>query len=242
MRILGDGGLLVADQINVKRFNADGSVNMTYDLAGVDGWFALNLDPDGTSFWSGSFINDTFYKFDIASGTKLDEVNTGLNGGNLYGLVVYGEQTAALGSISGIKWNDVDGDGVQDADEEEMAGWTIRLFDEAGNVIAETTTDANGVYFFGSLGAGTYDVKEVQQAGWTPTSPASGSWTLSVDAGENVQDADFGNQEGEGPPPVEVGGDVFPVNKLAMLAPWLALAAVLIVGTTIAIRRRRATG
>jgi PKD repeat protein len=52
---------------------------------------------------------------------------------------------------------------------------------------------------------------------------------------------------GEGPcdeeePPVEVGGAVYPVNQFAMLAPWLALAAVSIVGTTIAIRRRRAIG
>jgi hypothetical protein len=47
----------------------------------------------------------------------------------------------------------------------------------------------------------------------------------------------------EGPPVImEVGGDVFPVNTLAILAPWLALAAVLIVGTTIAIRRRKVTG
>lgn len=43
-----------------------------------------------------------------------------------------------------------------------------------------------------------------------------------------------------GPPPVEVGGEVYPVNKLAVLAPWIALAAVIISGVTIVIRRRRA--
>jgi uncharacterized repeat protein (TIGR01451 family) len=48
-----------------------------------------------------------------------------------------------------------------------------------------------------------------------------------------------GNGDGE---PVEVGGDIFPGNKFAMLAPWLVLAVALIIGTTIVIRRRRVSG
>ena len=39
---------------------------------------------------------------------------------------------------------------------------------------------------------------------------------------------------------VEVGGEVYPVDKLNILAPWIALAAALIIGTTVAVRRRRA--
>ncbi len=39
-------------------------------------------------------------------------------------------------------------------------------------------------------------------------------------------------------PPLEVGGDVYPVNKLAILAPWIALAAAVIAGTSVAVRRR----
>jgi hypothetical protein len=241
MRILSDGGLLVADNVDIKRFNAAGVQIDTYD-AGINGWFALNLDPDGTSFWSGSFQNDTFYRFDIASGALLDTVNTGLGNSNLYGLVVYGEQTAATGSISGMKWDDTDGNGQKDINEPGLPGWIIRLTDEAGNVIAETTTGPNGEYGFGSLGAGTFHVSEVQQAGWTQTFPPGGTHTVPIDAGQNVQDVDFGNTEGEGPPPVEVGGDVFPVNKLAMLAPWLALAAVLIIGSILVMRRRRTAG
>jgi hypothetical protein len=42
--------------------------------------------------------------------------------------------------------------------------------------------------------------------------------------------------------PPEVGGDVYPTKKLALLAPWLALAAVLIIGTAMVVRRRRVTG
>lgn len=51
--------------------------------------------------------------------------------------------------------------------------------------------------------------------------------------------------EGQAPPseeepPVEVGGDIYPVNKPAVLAPWLALAAVILAGTVMAARRYRA--
>jgi hypothetical protein len=144
------------------------------------------------------------------------------------------------GSISGMKWNDIDGNSQKDAGEPGISGWIIRLTDEDGNDIAETTTDANGEYTFGSLGAGPYHVSEVQQAGWTQTFPPGGTHAVQVIAGLSLLDVDFGNTEGE--PLVEVGGDVYPVNKVAMVAPWLALAAVLIVGTTIVIRRRRATG
>jgi PKD repeat protein len=42
------------------------------------------------------------------------------------------------------------------------------------------------------------------------------------------------------PPPGGVGGEAFPPNKLAILAPWLALAVAIIAGATILMRRRRA--
>ena len=40
--------------------------------------------------------------------------------------------------------------------------------------------------------------------------------------------------------PLEVGGDVHTVNKLAILVPWIALAMVIIAGTAMAMRRSRA--
>jgi len=42
------------------------------------------------------------------------------------------------------------------------------------------------------------------------------------------------------PPPTGVGGTAYPPNKLAILAPWIALAAAIIAGATIFMRRRRA--
>lgn len=93
MRILADGGLLVADNGDIKRFNSAGALIQSYDIAGVNGWFALNLDPDGTSFWSGSFGDGILRKFDIASGTLLQSINSG-GGSSLFGVSVFGEITA----------------------------------------------------------------------------------------------------------------------------------------------------
>ncbi len=94
MRVLADNGLLVADRGDVKRFDSSGTLIQTYDVAGVDGWFALNLDPDATSFWSGSYSNDTLYKFDILAGNLLQTISTTGSSSNLYGVAVFGEITA----------------------------------------------------------------------------------------------------------------------------------------------------
>jgi hypothetical protein len=99
LRILEDGSVLVANDVDIKLLDPMGAVVRSYDVTGENGWFSLNLDPDGDSFWSGSFETDNFYKFDIATGGMdvhtLGPINTGTTGGNLYGLTVYGERTAA---------------------------------------------------------------------------------------------------------------------------------------------------
>jgi len=82
----GSGGLLVADQSNIKRLDGAGNVVQTYDAPGQEGWFALTLDPDGTSFWSASFDTSEVFKFDIASGAVLVQFNTGTGAGTVLGL------------------------------------------------------------------------------------------------------------------------------------------------------------
>ncbi len=45
-------------------------------------------------------------------------------------------------------WRDTDGDGVQDPGEAPIAGVTVHLYDDSGNLIATAVTDANGEYYF----------------------------------------------------------------------------------------------
>jgi hypothetical protein len=95
LRILSDGGLLVADTYEIKRLDAGGTLIQTYDVSGENTWFSLNLDPDNTSFWAGNYGTGYLYKFDIASGTLLQTLDTGVGGSRLYGVTIFGELTAA---------------------------------------------------------------------------------------------------------------------------------------------------
>jgi uncharacterized repeat protein (TIGR01451 family) len=101
------------------------------------------------------------------------------------------------GSISGIKWNDQDGNGAQNGSEPGLSGWTIQLCSDAncGTVLASATTGSGGAYSFTNLAPGTYVVREVQQSGWTRTFPASGSYqvTLSATTATASTGSDFGN-------------------------------------------------
>jgi len=41
-------------------------------------------------------------------------------------------------------------------------------------------------------------------------------------------------------PPPAVGGEAFPIGKLSILAPWIALGAAIVAGATVFLRRRQA--
>ncbi|RCK75844.1 MAG: Cell surface protein [Ignavibacteriae bacterium] len=104
-----------------------------------------------------------------------------------------GKCKPATGSIRGTKFNDVNGNCIMDPNESGLPGWTINL---SGPVSLSTTTGSNGIYFFGSLPAGTYTVSEVLQAGWTQTCPATpGTYTINLSAGQQVSGIDFGNKK-----------------------------------------------
>jgi len=98
LRILPDGGVLVADANKVVRLDSMGRATQFYTVAGAQVLFALNLDPDKRSFWTADTKAGLVYKFDILSGALLnvirppesEELTTG-------GLAVYGECTDGAG-------------------------------------------------------------------------------------------------------------------------------------------------
>lgn len=92
-----------------------------------------------------------------------------------------------MATISGLKWNDVDADGVKDTTEPGLANWTIFLDTNQNGQLdtgeTSTTTDANGNYTFTNLAAGTYTVTDVVQSGWEKTFPLPLN-SLSLNFGE----------------------------------------------------------
>ena len=88
---------------------------------------------------------------------------------------------------------------------------------------------------------GSYDDATGVAVTWTWFT--TGTKTIGLKVSDTVGNADFATTTVSvtpPSPPVEVGGEVYPVNKLTIVAPWIALAVVIIGGATIAVRRRRA--
>jgi hypothetical protein len=97
-------------------------------------------------------------------------------------------------SISGMKWNDIDGEGDKDTDESGLLGWEISLKDSSGAVISTTTTSEDGTYSFHHLTPGVYTVTETSKDGWSQTYPnAPGTHEVTL-TGADAIDIDFGNQ------------------------------------------------
>jgi Ca2+-binding RTX toxin-like protein len=73
---------------------------------------------------------------------------------------------ADANTISGTIWEDTDADGTLDEPipTNAIEGTTVALLDPSGNVLATTTTDANGGYSFTNLPDGTYVVDVTDEA------------------------------------------------------------------------------
>lgn len=78
LRIRPNGEVLVAASTEAIRLDATGNVIQTYPL-GTFELFALNLDPDGTSFWTGDLSTGQIFRVDIASGSVLTTFNANYN-------------------------------------------------------------------------------------------------------------------------------------------------------------------
>ena len=96
-------------------------------------------------------------------------------------------------TISGTKFNDLNGNGAKNGGESGCSNWTIQLINPSNsNVISTTTTDANGDYNFTNLVTGTYRVREVLKRDGCRRRRIQPHLAQS---GVNVTGIDFGNFE-----------------------------------------------
>lgn len=83
LRILSDGGVLVADTNQIVELNSSGAIIRQYTTANtfagksLGALFALNLDPDGTTFWTGDLETNTIYHVNIATGALINSFSAG---------------------------------------------------------------------------------------------------------------------------------------------------------------------
>ena len=101
------------------------------------------------------FITDpTSVQYTVSDTTELES--------NLATVTVSYEEPAAL---EGIVWLDSDRDGVVDADEARKAGWTLKVFDDAGLLVGTAVTDADGYYLVEGLVPGAFTVEFYNENG-----------------------------------------------------------------------------
>jgi hypothetical protein len=85
------GDVLVANSGDAVLLNASGNIIKTYTLPGDAGTdFSLNLDPNGTDFWTGDATSGLMWEVNIATGAIDEQWNTGAPNA-LFGVSVFGE-------------------------------------------------------------------------------------------------------------------------------------------------------
>ncbi|MGH8173352.1 MAG: hypothetical protein ACREPX_09395, partial [Rhodanobacteraceae bacterium] len=96
LRLRPNREVMVACQEAVHRVSPEGVILHTYPRTSIGeddpgGLFAMNLDPDNTSFWTAGAFSGDVYHVDIESGAVLGSFNSGQGG--VAGLAVYDELT-----------------------------------------------------------------------------------------------------------------------------------------------------
>ncbi|MDI6766336.1 MAG: SdrD B-like domain-containing protein [Bacteroidota bacterium] len=120
-----------------------------------------------------------------------------LNEGETLDSIDFGNYQIEPGSISGMKFDDLDTSGTKEPGEPGLSGWSIML---NGTTIYETSvnesqvTDGDGNYSFTSLWPGNYTVSEIWRSNWRQTHPENlQPHFVNLGKEENVAEKDFGN-------------------------------------------------
>ena len=157
----------------------------------------MTTDTDGYYFFRDLLPGDYYLTFDISNlptgcaftqpgqgtDTALDS-NVDVNGLTPCMTVLGGEfdETIDVGliplaSLGNYAWHDLNGDGIQDANEPGIPNVAVALYDASGNVVDTQVTDSNGFYLFGGLYPGDYYLDFIGPVDYQLTLPNQGNNT-----------------------------------------------------------------
>ena len=200
---------------NLASFSNYGAVTVDLAAPGVD--IASTVSGGGYAYMSGTSMATpnvsgvAALAWSLKPNATYAQVRSALFSGadrltNLTGKVATGARLNALGTLravgstlSGVAFDDADGDGTRGDAEAALAGRTVWLDLDNDAALDATepsrTTDASGGYSFGPLGPGTYTVRQVVPMGWRASAPAAGYHTVLVVDG-NYAGRDFATRNG----------------------------------------------
>ncbi len=193
---------------NINLLKPDGTP-VTFTATDINGNYSFTSLPPGNYVIAEVPQGGWVQTLPVAPGTHMVAITTA--GENVYGKD-FGN--FKLGYIFGKKFNDQNGNGIQDSGEPGLDGWIIKLTKPDGTIVTDVThTNGSyaGIYYFPELTAGNYTVEEVPQPGWKQTTPKAGNYTLTITSGKGFGGLDFGNRRL--PPTVSCVKGVNPSGK-----------------------------
>ena len=181
--------------------------SVNYDIITPDGFTYHDGNPSGNLMWNQFVVSnnqaDVPNNIPDQPGNKADYFHSGLLPAGIYHAQIHGMDMHNLNAwrfnnyllgvcedgtpcgkilfpynIGDTVWNDLNGNGIQDANEPGITGVTVNLLDTNNQVINTTTTDSNGQYFF-DVDKGTYSVQVVPPTGYNFTKQFAGTDTTA---------------------------------------------------------------
>ena len=148
--------------------------------------------PGYVSTGDAAGLNDNQAGVSVTAGTQ----QTGVDFYDVQGLT----------TIGNLVWEDLNGNGVQEAGEPGISGVTVGLYDSASNLLQTVQTGAAGAYAFTNIAQGIYVLRTTAPAGYAASTryaggepaldsdmdPAGWSGAVTVAAGAERNDFDFG--------------------------------------------------
>ncbi|MEZ6048188.1 MAG: SdrD B-like domain-containing protein [Planctomycetaceae bacterium] len=168
------------------------------DITDADGKFKF------TNLAAGDYRVAEILKTDwTATNPVSGYIDVTLNDGDDTAVEFLNEGVTGTGAITGNVWHDLNGDGIKDAGDTGIAGWTVYLdLNENKELDPEdpfVLTDGDGNYLFeGILGGApgntiSYEVQQVFPVGWEGSPGFDENLTAEVIEGETTVLPDFAN-------------------------------------------------
>ncbi len=179
-----DSGETGVAGVTVKLLDADGNflgATTTTDASGSYAFTNLNA-----GVYRAEFVKPSTAAFTTADAGGNDAADsdanslTGVTGeitlvaGQTDGTIDAGLTFVLPTTITAVVFYDQNGNGVQEPGDVGASGITVQLLNGSGQVIATTTTDANGTYTFTAVPGGAYQVSIVPPGGTTISTQTGG--------------------------------------------------------------------
>jgi hypothetical protein len=219
----GEAGI---DGVTVQLFTGAGSAVATTTTAG-GGLYRFDILRPGDSYYLQVAAPAGFYFTNQDQGAD-DALDSDVDANGFTAPFTLGLHQVDLGkdaglipgaNIAGVKFHDLNGNGVRDTSESGLPGWVI-YNDANGNGQLDAgessvVTGGDGAYTFGGLRPGIYNIAEVPQDHWMPTTAIPVVVALAL--GQNATGTDLGSRTDLPNTLASPSGPEFRVNTYTLL-------------------------